>query len=1039
MLAGFEVEEIPIRGSSMVHRALTSGQSGLSASDSVSASFSQAIVVCAFGGVKTKRRKGEELRHDHLPFHPVILFVLAVPIWIVQIITLFFLFLDLDLDEPVRTKHFTTEELLTLVKLLMVIVVQIALFTTMLRVVRLALFVMLPTTWTDVERIVPENPAAPLLAFAWQSWCVAPFSVFALVAKFFILHLVSVQSVSIVLACDNVLDVIMNCLAATFIAELDEAWWMVIASIFHFEEIEDFEFKVLPEDERREMRDASYYQWVRKHIKRRLPHAVKRLDWDAEGSGSALRELSPWFSSGFMILMYIRMVSVVIFAVHTNILPAARDVCTQWKYITYKEKAMSHITATLYRWVSHWIFIKDPDSDIAMRADPAHGGYCSEKYDQMELGDQLYLLGRYPVAHCICIGTLVLILLFPHIWRRWSMGITESFGFVAPVTDNPLAPSRMMERMEDLEDALDEMRDTGDHAESMLTRLVAVEALVHTWYKVYEEQSEDMRRVMQEHVSHRQAINDLQQSLGKKQCEDPVPQMLKHNLSMEQMLSETPSATGDVHSPLVLDSAATPSFQERTQGWQFMDKNQPQQDVLMLGVAVDSGSEDALPCSGHFCTSLNDSFEDTNVEEVEPSVERPQSLMDSPLHPYMSTFTPQPEAEYDPRLDGVVASHDGVGVRLRVEPKRFAPVVDTDTPAVTTESSRCRVSLEPPPTPVTPLVLPALPQPGSALTPFSLCPATHEPVDLLGSTGRASVATGSSLQVGSVDTAGAGKARCRDASRSPPLRLASGCVSAEARESSSTSSAAPSAPPEHDEQRTPVLKRAARSLPTPGSAQLPVSCGIGILSTSIPLARSRVIRGAGPERHQEDVCSPHSGGKQHISPPSSPRHHQNVQVLGGGISPPVPLVSVLGRTPGGVLHHGGSPVLGSATVRQPPASPSELGSARSSPWPSPTTVHLSHANSRQPTALRLDPGIGSSGRWHPPSPSDLGSASSCPCPSTAPPEPGATPSQGSRDPLLALARERTVSPVGSTLSSLRPFQSQTQASPSGAQRSKRFF
>merc|ERR1712232_274602 len=181
-----------------------------------------AVVAAAFGGVKINLDKDASMI-----VHPFWLFLCCLPLWVLQLSVVFFLRLDEDLEGHVHnhaehgkgTWQVMGNSLLVM-QIMSIVVVQAMLFKELLGALRLLVLVLNPSTWTDIRRPDPTKTRSPFRSM-FGSTFVAPFPVIAMLLKTHIGYTVCVDSISIILACENEKSVIFDSLVITFIADLD--------------------------------------------------------------------------------------------------------------------------------------------------------------------------------------------------------------------------------------------------------------------------------------------------------------------------------------------------------------------------------------------------------------------------------------------------------------------------------------------------------------------------------------------------------------------------------------------------------------------------------------------------------------------------------------------------------------------------------------------------------------------------------------------------------------------------------------------------
>merc|ERR1711879_597447 len=102
-----------------------------------------------------------------------------------------------------------------------------------------------------------------------------------------------------------------------------------------------------------------------------------------------------------MFVIYIRQLFVVMHALHTNILPLARDVCTfnRWGNNEAEHlRTLPFLTRVMFRWA----IIVDPQADIQK----VSAKYCQDeekKYERLQNSDVVRLLEHYPGLFAVAI------------------------------------------------------------------------------------------------------------------------------------------------------------------------------------------------------------------------------------------------------------------------------------------------------------------------------------------------------------------------------------------------------------------------------------------------------------------------------------------------------------------------------------------------------------------------------------------------------------------------------------------------------------
>ena len=137
-------------------------------------------MVAAFGGVCM------DLPRGRIRVHPLALLLLCIPLFVTQSATLIYLRLSQDLDKPI-SGDVESQTILPFAKILMIYMLALMLYPELLVSCRLILFLVNPTTWTDIERVDPDDPEETnCLGWCWNIVFIAPISLMSEMLKFYI-------------------------------------------------------------------------------------------------------------------------------------------------------------------------------------------------------------------------------------------------------------------------------------------------------------------------------------------------------------------------------------------------------------------------------------------------------------------------------------------------------------------------------------------------------------------------------------------------------------------------------------------------------------------------------------------------------------------------------------------------------------------------------------------------------------------------------------------------------------------------------------
>lgn len=361
------------------------------------------VLVAAFGGV-TMNLDGS----DELHVHPGILFLFCIPLVLLQ----FWVTFCTTFGMPAywRSLDISTEESMVIsMKLLLIVVVQLSFFDNMLMTLRCFVFVINPTTWTDVKRIDPEDTRtgrSRLNVLHWSPF-LAPFPIMALLTKVMMQYWVSVQSMSIIMASDNVKEAVFDALAISFIVELDVAMWNLVKTIMHLDNFENFTFQLWPLTRRLRAMDSS--------------PLAKMFDFPVLHRGRGARRLENFIVFTVLFVLYSRITLVSFHAADSGILPASRDVCAMWSWYkddfrTWEDTLKGYMVLELLEAFSCMSkFPWDIKQEISKMADPDLGGYCTEDFRPLSFQKAMELCKQHPRSSLLFLLAFSSLLLLPQL------------------------------------------------------------------------------------------------------------------------------------------------------------------------------------------------------------------------------------------------------------------------------------------------------------------------------------------------------------------------------------------------------------------------------------------------------------------------------------------------------------------------------------------------------------------------------------------------------------------------------------------------
>ena len=297
-------------------------------------------------------------------------------------------------DDNAEDKSKALLDLTRTLKLLMVLILQITQFSEIAQTLRFLVFVLNPLTWVEIAHPTRDEwlsrDSKEWQKIFFHPAFLVPWPILALFMKFIIGYLVCVDSVSLILSADNVTDAIFNSLALTFVVDLNRAWKLVTSIVFHLKLDDDDLWltpweqvlkNTIPEtDERRVwngraqivgsllcgvlggaigeqlcwMYKKNRWVWAPGGLASLLVCFHGSYKWievtsfdsyqleDRFGEhgrfhrfrrGIGAKTFEGILAGFFLILIYMQQSMVMLFAYKTNVLPVARDVCTQYRWL----------------------------------------------------------------------------------------------------------------------------------------------------------------------------------------------------------------------------------------------------------------------------------------------------------------------------------------------------------------------------------------------------------------------------------------------------------------------------------------------------------------------------------------------------------------------------------------------------------------------------------------------------------------------------------------------------------------------------------
>mmetsp|Transcript_44985 Transcript_44985/g.104087 ORF Transcript_44985/g.104087 Transcript_44985/m.104087 type:complete len:941 (+) Transcript_44985:80-2902(+) len=212
-------------------------------------SIYDAVVVASFGHLQTSIEsllplKGQRMLSSGGRWHPrLVLLAGALPLFLTQNAILWAMVLDFKFTEPIpletQSGNAKMETLLE-VKMFMVVVLGVQSATELRHCINLLFFALNPATWLEIPRrpqrhdlqqasapgeVGHEKPAGDLERPDFSNRTCALCSIFSAMMQLQVGFTVLLLSLSMILACEDVTEVVLDALSLTFITDADDLWY----------------------------------------------------------------------------------------------------------------------------------------------------------------------------------------------------------------------------------------------------------------------------------------------------------------------------------------------------------------------------------------------------------------------------------------------------------------------------------------------------------------------------------------------------------------------------------------------------------------------------------------------------------------------------------------------------------------------------------------------------------------------------------------------------------------------------------------------
>jgi len=380
------------------------------------------VMVAAFGGLSvTLGKQGE-----HMKLHPIWPLLLCLPVFATQISSLLVLRSGLDTDTQVYQPGDGHSEALLKLKLVLIVVVFLANFKVLLIAVTHLVFCLNPVTWVEVDHFEMKDgaimhflprPIRSLLSLPTTAAC----AIVSILLNFVSSYMVCIDSVSIILSSATAQDAIFNSLGIGFITELKRVWWEFCKHSFRLSPLRAFEFKLRKERTWAGNGEMSDETLSKVPIPCLIQALVRATTWKCMGMkttflrvGFGSNRAQKVLSLMLVVTIFTRQLFVTLYAVDTNVLPAARDLCEELKL----SQADGTIGARLWD-MAEWLMFVNMDEELKFAADANKGSLQSRCDDnelaRMKLSNMRGLMHKYVWQILAFMGVMMTILVAPSV------------------------------------------------------------------------------------------------------------------------------------------------------------------------------------------------------------------------------------------------------------------------------------------------------------------------------------------------------------------------------------------------------------------------------------------------------------------------------------------------------------------------------------------------------------------------------------------------------------------------------------------------
>jgi len=245
--------------------------------------------------------------------------------------------------------------------------------------------------------------------------------------KLLVSYNVLVDSMSIILASVGVKQAIFNSLAVSFIGELNTFFFYFVAKVFHFNDFDQFKFRKATVTLKNKLTESTVWHRVEECVdaERNICGCFK-LRYLHRGSGANRLE---WCFVGFlMFFVYFRQFGVMMDALHENVLPMSRDVCTfyHWQMGHGGQNSWDRLGSKVFKATEHVLVINAAPA-IKLRGDK----FCNDKHKYNRRYDMVTttssLMHEYPRLWTTSLTSTAVCLIVPQVFFALNSQIRSLF------------------------------------------------------------------------------------------------------------------------------------------------------------------------------------------------------------------------------------------------------------------------------------------------------------------------------------------------------------------------------------------------------------------------------------------------------------------------------------------------------------------------------------------------------------------------------------------------------------------------------------